>query len=246
MLRAPGADSSSTAVWGPTPHGFSTELGISASNFDHQCASTPTGCDGELSKTAGRLAQERGTSCEGLLSFQCPVTWPARKQGLLRFCSQVGNCSFLGRRSKQALSRSTGVSSNHHYEMWEVTGPELICPQLRTTHCPLFLEFLPFGIPARLPFLFKINKFLAALVPLVAVHGLLIAVPSLGVERGLQGARASVLVAHRLSCPTACGIFPDQGSHPCPVHWRADRSSHLLSQCVSGRAFHIYCARILW
>ena len=32
----------------------------------------------------------------------------------------------------------------------------------------------------------------------------------------------SVVVAHGLSCSTACGIFPDQGSHPCPVHWQAD------------------------
>ena len=32
----------------------------------------------------------------------------------------------------------------------------------------------------------------------------------------------SVVVAHGLSCSTACGIFPDQGSNPCPVHWQAD------------------------
>ena len=25
-----------------------------------------------------------------------------------------------------------------------------------------------------------------------------------------------------LSCPAACGIFPDQGSNPCPLHWQAD------------------------
>ena len=29
----------------------------------------------------------------------------------------------------------------------------------------------------------------------------------------VQDARASVVVAHRLSCPAACGIFPDQGSN---------------------------------
>ena len=28
-------------------------------------------------------------------------------------------------------------------------------------------------------------------------------------------------VAHGLSCPVACGIFLDQGSNPCPLHWRA-------------------------
>ena len=28
----------------------------------------------------------------------------------------------------------------------------------------------------------------------------------------------SVVVAHRPSCSMACGIFPDQGSNPCPLH----------------------------
>ena len=36
------------------------------------------------------------------------------------------------------------------------------------------------------------------------------------------GARASVVVARGLSCSAACGIFPDQGSNPCPLHWQAD------------------------
>ena len=31
------------------------------------------------------------------------------------------------------------------------------------------------------------------------------------------GTRASVVVAHRFSCSAACGIFPDQGSNPCPL-----------------------------
>ena len=30
------------------------------------------------------------------------------------------------------------------------------------------------------------------------------------------------LVAHGLSCSAACGIFPDQGSNPCALHWQAD------------------------
>ena len=29
----------------------------------------------------------------------------------------------------------------------------------------------------------------------------------------------SVVVAHGPSCSAACGIFPDQGSNPCPLHW---------------------------
>ena len=32
----------------------------------------------------------------------------------------------------------------------------------------------------------------------------------------------SVVVAHRPSCSAACGIFPDQGSNPCPLRWQAD------------------------
>ena len=41
------------------------------------------------------------------------------------------------------------------------------------------------------------------------------------------GTRASVVVAHRLSCSAACGIFPAQGSNPCP--------------CI-GRRILIHCA----
>ena len=40
----------------------------------------------------------------------------------------------------------------------------------------------------------------------------------------------SVVVAHGPSCSATCGIFPDQGSNPCPLHWQAD--SHPL--CHQG------------
>ena len=36
------------------------------------------------------------------------------------------------------------------------------------------------------------------------------------------GMWASVVVAHGLSCSAACGIFLDQGSNPCPLHWQVD------------------------
>ena len=44
----------------------------------------------------------------------------------------------------------------------------------------------------------------------------------------------SVVVAHGLSCPAACGIFPDQGSNPCPLHWQADSQPlrHQGSPCT--------------
>ena len=32
----------------------------------------------------------------------------------------------------------------------------------------------------------------------------------------------SAVAAHGLSCSTACGIFLDQGSNPCPLHWHVD------------------------
>ena len=32
----------------------------------------------------------------------------------------------------------------------------------------------------------------------------------------------SVVVAHGLSCSTACGMFRDQGLNPYPLHWQAD------------------------
>ena len=41
--------------------------------------------------------------------------------------------------------------------------------------------------------------------------------PSTGSRRA-----GSVIVAHGPSCSAACGIFPDQGSNPCPLHWQAD------------------------
>ena len=54
---------------------------------------------------------------------------------------------------------------------------------------------------------------------LIAVHVLLIGVVSL--EHGLQSMQASVVVTHGLSCSMACGIFTDQGSNSCPLHWQA-------------------------
>jgi len=50
--------------------------------------------------------------------------------------------------------------------------------------------------------------------------GFLLAVASL-VEHRLYSLSPAV-VAHRLSCPAACVIFPDQGSNPSPLHWQVD------------------------
>ena len=51
----------------------------------------------------------------------------------------------------------------------------------------------------------------------------------------------SVVVAHGPSCSAACGIFPDQGSNPCPLHWQAD-SQPLRHQ---GSPKFIFCTPVL-
>ena len=53
----------------------------------------------------------------------------------------------------------------------------------------------------------------------------------------LMGSRKGLSnVVHRLSCSVACGIFLDQGSHPCLLHWQA-RSYPLPYQ---GSPYHIF------
>ena len=49
----------------------------------------------------------------------------------------------------------------------------------------------------------------------------LTALASLVTEHRLW-AQASVVVGHGLSCSSACGILPDQGSNPCPLRWQVD------------------------
>ena len=55
----------------------------------------------------------------------------------------------------------------------------------------------------------------------IAVRGSLTIAASLVGSTGSRRA-GSVIVAHGPSCSVACGIFPDQGSNPCPLHWQAD------------------------
>ena len=47
----------------------------------------------------------------------------------------------------------------------------------------------------------------------------------------------SVAVVHGPSCSAACGILPDQGSNPCPLHWQAD-SQPLRRQGSPRLLFH--------
>ena len=53
----------------------------------------------------------------------------------------------------------------------------------------------------------------------------------------------SVVVAHGPSCYAACGIFPDQGSNPCALHWQADSQPlcHQGSRVTSLRSPSPWC-----
>ena len=60
-------------------------------------------------------------------------------------------------------------------------------------------------------------------------------------EAWALGVRASVVVAHGLSCSMVCGIFPDQGLNLCPLHWQAD-SQPLDHQ----RSPPLYSSLVFW
>ena len=53
----------------------------------------------------------------------------------------------------------------------------------------------------------------------------------------------SIIVARGPSCSAACGIFPDQGSNPCSLHWQAD--SEPLRHQGSPRTFSFKTGK-LW
>ena len=59
----------------------------------------------------------------------------------------------------------------------------------------------------------------------------------------------SVVVAHGPNCSAACGIFPDQGSNPYPLHWQADSQPlrHQGSPYVSLRRERniLYCRALI-
>ena len=56
---------------------------------------------------------------------------------------------------------------------------------------------------------------------LAAVHRLLTAVASLVAAPRLWST-GSAVVGHECNCSATCGIFPDQGSNLCLLHWQAD------------------------
>ena len=71
------------------------------------------------------------------------------------------------------------------------------------------------------------SSWLHAGFSLVTVRGLLVLVHGFPLQRVLllQSTAlesGSVAAVHGFSCPAACGIFPEQGSNPCPLHWQVD------------------------
>ena len=56
----------------------------------------------------------------------------------------------------------------------------------------------------------------------------------------------SVVVAHGTSRSAACGILPDQGSNPCPLHWQADSQPLRHQESPLIAIFkHFLCCMIL-
>ena len=59
-----------------------------------------------------------------------------------------------------------------------------------------------------------------------------------------SGPTGSVATAHRLGCPAACGILPDQGSNPTSLHWQVGSQplDHLRSPLELQHGGHGACA----
>ena len=69
------------------------------------------------------------------------------------------------------------------------------------------------------------------------------ALEGMGFSCGTWLLSAGLIVAHGLSCSRACGILPDQGSNPCPLHWQAD--SLPLNHHGSPSAYVLFKSQVL-
>ena len=158
-----------------------------------------SGCRARASHCGGFLLQSKGSRVFGLGS--APGLWSTGSVVVVHRLSCFAECGFL-----------PDQGSHPCLLHWQ-----------EGCHLLVFFFFL----------FLKIYLFLAvlglhccvgfSLVPgatLVAMRGLLIAMVSLAAE--LWGERASIVVAHGLSCSLVCGIFPDQGSNLCLLLWQAD------------------------
>ena len=69
--------------------------------------------------------------------------------------------------------------------------------------------------------LLMLHRLLIVVASLVSEHRLYLSWVSVVVAPGLQSL-SSVVVGQGLSCPAACGIFPDQGLNRCLLHYKVD------------------------
>ena len=51
----------------------------------------------------------------------------------------------------------------------------------------------------------------------------------------------SVVAGQELSCSDICGIFPDQGLNPCPLHWRVVHSEAKQTETLVFGAEKVCC-----
>ena len=152
-------------------------------------------------------------------------------------------------RERGVLTTAPPVKSEGFYFCQALSGPPGLCPGCRL--CPkmpsshsLPADYLSFNYQLSCHFFFNFYLFIYLFIYLwlcwvfVSVRGLSLVVASgghsssrcaaLSLSRPLllwsTGSRraGSVIVAHGPSCSVACGIFPDQGSNPCPLRWQAD------------------------
>ena len=58
----------------------------------------------------------------------------------------------------------------------------------------------------------------------------------------------SAIVAHGPSRSLACGIFPDQGLNPCPLHWQADSQPlrHQGSPVISYKYHSLFLNSVMF
>ena len=109
-------------------------------------------------------------------------------------------------------------------------------------HCPLKCFFfninlLTFGYPRSL--------LLCMGYSLAVVHGLLVSVAFL-ISEHRHWSAGSVVIVHRLSCPMAGEIFPDQGLDLRPLHWEADSQPLNNQGSPSFRDFYlVHCLDLL-
>ena len=127
------------------------------------------------------------------------------------------------------------------YDIWEwkdMNHPEVFSCYNHVLESPLFFSCVFFCLFFNSYSIYLFIYLFLAVLGLCFVRGLSLAAASGGHSslrctglspsrplplRGTGSRRAgSAVVAHGPSCSEACGIFPDQGSNPCPLHWQAD------------------------